>query len=84
MPAAHTVVAPPLISPSPGTLGEGWGEGLFAVRSSALTLTLSRRSGRGNRKVNTFRAAMLLQLTTTPAYPTAFDGSSGTRPANVS
>jgi inorganic pyrophosphatase len=37
-----------IFSPSPGTPGEGWGEG---IKSSfqALTLTLSRRTGRGDK-----------------------------------
>src|SRR5665213_3583985 len=39
------------LTPSPGTPGEGWGEGLSSEsREKALTLTLSRRTGRGNRK----------------------------------
>jgi hypothetical protein len=38
-----------LHSPSPGTPGEGRGEGLQRRTPKALTLTLSRSTGRGNR-----------------------------------
>src|ERR1700722_1923528 len=39
------------LSPSPGTPGEGWGEGLSPKqRENALTLTLSRSTGRGDWK----------------------------------
>src|SRR6185437_6552268 len=40
--------AKPRISPSPGTPGEGRGEGLILFHGRALTLTLSRSTGRGN------------------------------------
>src|SRR6185437_2279753 len=45
------------ISPSPGTPGEGRGEGFFLVHGRALTLTLSRSTGRGNQRI--FRAGGL-------------------------
>jgi len=37
-----------ILTPSPGTPGEGWGEGLPSNHEKALGL--SRRTGRGNRK----------------------------------
>ena len=39
-------------APSPGTPGEGWGEGSGCDDRETLILTLSRRAGRGNRNGN--------------------------------
>src|SRR5204863_80056 len=50
LPSGQSHVA---FAPSPGTPGEGWGEGDFECRCPfvldiTLTLTLSRRTGRGD------------------------------------
>src|SRR6185437_16979682 len=51
-PATNEIPVEPCISPSPGTPGEGRGEGLFLVHGRALTLTISRSTGRGNQRIS--------------------------------
>ena len=60
------------LTPSPGTPGEGWGEGLLARLRKTLTLTLSRRTGRGNRKVNEPKRKFPGALILATALPLAF------------
>src|ERR1700685_247273 len=47
-------------TPSPGTPGEGGGEGIYLeMRKKTLTLSLSRRTGRGEKEWNYGRVAGL-------------------------